>query len=143
MDPTRRLPLGKIGVTVTSLGLGGVPLGGLYHPVDEGEAPRIVRRAWEMGTGHFDNHPFSGHGEAERRMGRVLGEFARAEFTLATKVGRLLRDDVPLDWRLRDGRRPIYRDVPPVQPVFDFSYDGVMRSFEASLERLGMDRVDI
>lgn len=141
MDPTARVPLGKTGLTVTRLGLGGAPLGGLFHAVDDGEAHAVVRRAFEIGLRLFDTAPLYGHGTSETRMGHVLAQLPRAEFTLATKVGRLLRADAPPYPRLQ--RATLYRDVPPVNPVFDFSEDGVLRSVEESLERLGLDRVDI
>jgi D-threo-aldose 1-dehydrogenase len=85
----------------------------------------------------FDTAPLYGHGLAERRLGEVLRSKRRDDFVLATKVGRLLRANVPPE----PGQS--YVDVPPVNPVFDFSYDGVMHSVEESLERLGLDRVDV
>jgi len=85
----------------------------------------------------FDTAPLYGFGLAEQRVGRVLRERPRAEFTLATKVGRLLRAGAPPD----PGQD--FKGVPPVNPVFDFSYDGVMRSAEESRERLGIERLDI
>ncbi|MBA2451372.1 MAG: aldo/keto reductase [Chloroflexi bacterium] len=141
MDPTERVPLGKTGLTVTRLGLGGAPLGGLFHAVDDGEAHAVVRRAFEMGLRLFDTAPLYGHGTSEARMGHVLSTLPRAEFTLATKVGRLLREGAPPYPRLQTAN--LFRDVPNVNPVFDFSEDGVLWSVEESLKRLGMDRVDI
>jgi D-threo-aldose 1-dehydrogenase len=123
MDPTARVPLGRTGLTVSRLALGGAPLGGQLTPPDEATATAVVARALELGLRHFDTAPLYGQGASERRLGRALGALAppRAEIVLATKVGRLLRP----------------------QPVFDFSYDGVLRSFEESLVRLGQDRVDV
>lgn len=117
------------------LGLGAAPLGNLYEPVTEEQALETVDAAWEAGIRYFDTAPLYGHGLAERRLGEALRGRPRHEFRLSTKVGRLL---VP-------GEDPdsIFADVPPVRPVFDYTRDGVMRSFEASLERLGLDRVDI
>lgn len=97
-----------------------------------------IERAWQRGVRFFDTAPLYGHGLAERRLGRALAGRARDDFVLATKVGRLLRKDAP-----SDPRQPFWKGVPPVNPVFDFSYDGVLRSVEESLERLGLDRVDI
>ena len=85
----------------------------------------------------FDTAPLYGHGLAESRLGAVLRTKPREDFVLATKVGRLLREGAPPE----PGQS--YVDVPPVNPVFDFSYDGVMRSLEESLGRLGLDRVDV
>jgi D-threo-aldose 1-dehydrogenase len=97
----------------------------------------VVETAWGSGIRFFDTAPLYGHGLAERRLGSVLREKPRDEFVLATKVGRLLRPDAPPE----PGQA--YKGVPPVNPVFDFSYEGVMRSVEESLGRLGLDRVDI
>ena len=101
------------------------------------EAHRVVEAAWQAGIRFFDTAPLYGHGLAEQRMGAVLRAKPREEFVLATKVGRLLRADAPPE----PGQA--YKGVPPVNPTYDFSYDGVMRSVEESLARLGLDRVDV
>jgi D-threo-aldose 1-dehydrogenase len=137
MNPRERVQLGRTALSVTRFGLGTAPLAGLFEEVDEGQALRVIERAWEAGIRFFDTAPLYGHGLAELRLGRVLRERPRAEFTLATKVGRLLRADVPPE----PGQ--VFRGVPPVNPLFDFSYDGVMRSVEESLERLGLSRIDV
>ena len=105
--------------------------------VSDDEAHRVVEAAWNAGIRFFDTAPLYGHGLAERRLGAVLRTKPRDEFVLATKVGRLLRAGA-----LPEAGQS-YVDVPPVNPVFDFSYDGVMRSVEESLERLGLDRIDV
>ena len=105
--------------------------------VSDDEAHRVVEAAWNAGIRFFDTAPLYGHGLAERRLGAVLRTKPRDEFVLATKVGRLLRAGAPPE------AGQSYVDVPPVNPVFDFSYDGVMRSVEESLERLGLDRIDV
>src|SRR5262249_28026279 len=133
-DHTR---LGKTPLHVTRLGLGTAFLGNLFIPVSDDEAHRVVEAAWHAGIRFFDTAPLYGHGLAERRLGAVLTGKPRDEFVLATKVGRLLRAGAPPE----PGQS--YVDVPPVNPVFDFSYDGVMRSVEESLERLGLDRIDV
>jgi D-threo-aldose 1-dehydrogenase len=118
------------------LGLGGGPLGGLFAPVDETTAAAVVERAWEHGIRLFDVAPLYGHGRAERFVGSALRGKPRDEFTLSTKVGRLLRSEAaeePSDFAETEG----------VGPVFDFSASGVRRSLEESLERLGLDRVDV
>ncbi len=97
----------------------------------------MVEAAWQAGIRFFDTAPLYGHGLAEQRLGAVLRGKPRDEFVLATKVGRLLREDAPPE----PGQA--YKGVPPVNPVYDFSYDGVMRSVEESLARLGLDRVDV
>jgi D-threo-aldose 1-dehydrogenase len=122
---------------VTLLGLGSAPLGGLFHEVSDDEAHRVVDAAWQAGIRFFDTAPLYGHGLAEQRLGAVLRTKPRSEFVLATKVGRLLRAGAPPD------PSQSYKGVPRVNPVFDFSYDGVMQSVEESLTRLGLDHVDV
>jgi len=116
------------------LGLGAAPLGNLYEGVSEEDARATVDAAWVAGIRDFDVAPLYGHGLAERRLGDALRGRPRDQYRLSTKVGRLLVEG-------RD-EESIFIDVPALRPVFDFSYDGVMRSFEASLERLGLDRID-
>jgi len=122
---------------VTRLGLGTAPLAGLFEEVPEQQALAVIRRAWEVGIRFYDTAPLYGHGLAEMRVGKVLRDEPRDEFTLASKVGRLLRADAPPE----PGQS--FRGTPPVNPVFDFSYDGVMRSVEESRERMGIERIDI
>ena len=122
---------------MTQLGLGSAPLGGLFEAVSDDEAHRVVEAAWQAGIRFFDTAPLYGHGLAEQRFGAVLRTKPRDEFVIATKVGRLLRKDAPPE----PGQA--YKGAPPVNPVFDFSYDGVMRSAEESLVRLGLDRIDV
>lgn len=136
-NPTERRQLGSTAVRVTRLGLGCAPIGNLYSAVDEHEALATVDAALDAGLRFFDTAPLYGHGRSESRLGRALATspVARPDVTVATKVGRLL---VP------GATSPtIFADAPDVEPVFDFSSDGVLRSFEASLLRLGLDRVDI
>jgi D-threo-aldose 1-dehydrogenase len=137
LNPRERVPLGRTKLTVTRFGLGTAPLAGLFEAVDEAKAIRTIERAWDAGIRFFDTAPLYGHGLAELRLGKVLRHKPRDEFTLASKVGRLLRADAAPE----PGQS--FRGVPPVNPVFEFSYDGVMRSFQESLERLGLDRIDI
>jgi D-threo-aldose 1-dehydrogenase len=112
-------------------------LGGLFAEVADDDAREAVEAAWAAGVRFFDTAPLYGHGLAERRLGAVLRGRPREAFTLATKVGRLLRGDAPPE----PGQH--FKGVPPVNPAFDFSYDGVLRSVEESLARLGLDRVDL
>ena len=118
-----------------ALGLGCAPLGNLYESVSEDQARATMDAAWDAGIRYFDTAPLYGHGLSERRVGDALRGRPRDEFRLSTKVGRLLVDG-------RDATS-IFADIPPVRPIYDFSYDGVLRSFESSLERLGLDRVDV
>jgi D-threo-aldose 1-dehydrogenase len=132
MDAAERVPLAASGLSVTRLGLGTAPIGGLFRAVAEEEALAIVDRAYELGLRLFDTAPLYGFGLAERRLGRALRDEPRSELVVATKAGSQ-QAGPPAD----DGYT-FERD-----PVFDFSYDGILRSFEESLERLGLDRVDI
>ncbi len=137
--PLVRHRLGRTAVEITRLGLGSAPLGGLFSPVSDDDAAATVARAWDLGIRYFDTAPLYGFGLAERRLGAFLRAQPRDSFVLSTKVGRLLRrtttGEPPPD--------PAYKGTPPERPVFDFSYDGVMRSLDESLARLGLDRIDI
>src|SRR5262245_5293709 len=90
VDPTTRVPFGRTGLSVTRLGLGLAPIGGLFTPVGDAAAAATVARAWERGLRLFDTAPLYGYGLSERRTGAVLARRPRAEFVLATKVGRVL-----------------------------------------------------
>jgi D-threo-aldose 1-dehydrogenase len=141
IDPVARVPLAGTGLEVTRLGLGTGSLGGLFEPVEEEAADAAVRHAYRAGVRLFDTAPLYGFGLAERRLGRALAEFPRDDYVLATKVGRLLRADAPPDRMARTYYYP--KVASDVDPVFDFSYDATMASLEESLERLGLDRVDV
>jgi len=143
MNPSERAPLGDTRLTVARLGLGTAPLGGLFEPVTEAAARATVARAYAAGLRFFDTAPLYGHGLAEERLGGILRQHPRDEFVLATKVGRLLRAGAPPDPSQFHQGQPFYKVTSPLNPVFDFTYDGVMRSVEESLHRLGLDRLDI
>ncbi len=143
MDPLERVPLGRTGLRVTRLGLGTAPLGNLFRPVADAEARAVVDRACRAGLALFDTAPLYGSGLAERRLGDALRGRPRDQLAVATKVGRLLRPDAPPEESQFYRGEPFYKDAPALNPVFDFSYDGVMRSFEESLARLGLERVEI
>jgi D-threo-aldose 1-dehydrogenase len=119
-----------------TLALGCAPLAGLYEPVSEAQARATVDAAWEHGIRMFDTAPHYAAGVSERRLGAALRERPRDEVVLSTKVGRLL---VPAETPDAHG----FPGEPPVRRVFDFSRDGVRRSLEGSLERLGLDRADL
>ncbi|HEY7131309.1 MAG TPA: aldo/keto reductase [Candidatus Limnocylindrales bacterium] len=150
IDPEERRPLGRTGLSVTRLGFGAAPIGGLYRAVADDDAIATVRRAWDLGIRLFDTAPLYGYGAAERRVGAGLAGRPRDAFVLSTKVGRLIvdRDAVPagaeIDRQVLDGREDgSYADVEGRKVVFDYSRDGIRRSIEASLERLGLDRIDV
>jgi D-threo-aldose 1-dehydrogenase len=125
------------------MGLGSAPLGNMFAPVAEAEADATVQRALDLGMRLFDTAPLYGFGIAEQRMGRVLARQPRDSFVLSTKVGRLLRVDAPPDPDYFHAGEPQFKDTPPVNPLYDYSRDGVLRSVEESLQRLGLDRIDI
>lgn len=118
-------------------GFGASTLGNLYRAIDDETAKATVDAAWAQGIRYFDTAPFYGFGLSERRLGDALRHRKSDEIILSTKVGRLL---VPGEG---GGERHGFHSPMPFDPVYDYSYDGVMRSFEASLHRLGLGRIDI
>jgi D-threo-aldose 1-dehydrogenase len=138
MDAAAPVKLGRTDLVVTRLGIGLAPVGGLYEPVGDEQGVATVDRAWERGLRLFDTAPLYGYGLSERRAGRSLARRPRDEYVLATKVGRLLEPggaDIQEHWPEGAGTG--------VAPRFDFSYGAVRTSLESSLERLGLDRVDV
>ncbi|HKA97302.1 MAG TPA: aldo/keto reductase [Streptosporangiaceae bacterium] len=130
--------LGRSAVEVTQLGFGGGPLGGLFAPLDDDTAAGALAAAWDCGIRYFDTSPHYGIGVSERRVGELLRRKLRAEFTLSTKVGRVL---VPQD---PAGRMDESFEVPAThRRVWDFSREGVLRSVDDSLTRIGVDRIDV
>ncbi|TDB81897.1 MULTISPECIES: aldo/keto reductase [unclassified Micromonospora] len=136
MRATQLVPLGRTEVRVTRLGLGLAPIGGMFTSVGDETARATVAAAWRLGLRYFDTAPLYGCGLSERRAGAVLAGRPRAEFTLSTKVGRLL---VPGEGRGQE----FWAEPSGLVPTFDFSAAGVRRSYAESLERLGLDRIDI
>ncbi|TDQ46576.1 aldo/keto reductase [Actinorugispora endophytica] len=135
--PERRL--GSSGVTVSALSLGAAALGNLYSPVSDADADATVRTAWELGMRYVDTAPHYGLGRSEERVGRALRGLPRSSFTLSTKAGRRLRPLGPGERADPQG----FADPPPRQRFWDFGADGVRASVEESLERLGLDRIDV
>jgi len=132
--------LGNGGLTFTELGFGTAPLGNLYRAISDDEAHAVLTRAWELGVRYFDTAPLYGLGLAETRLNRFLRDKPRGDYVLSTKIGRLLRRCEAGEERTGEGN---FFEVPARREVYDYSYDGVMRSLEFSLERLGVDRIDI
>jgi D-threo-aldose 1-dehydrogenase len=131
--------LGNGGLDFTELGFGSAPLGNLYRSISEEEAQAVLEAAWEGGIRYYDTAPLYGLGLSETRLNRFLRGKRRDDYVLSTKVGRLLQACAPEE---RTGIGKFF-DTPSRREVYDYSRDGVMRSFEASLERLGVDRIDI
>ena len=127
--------VGKTQLKIDVLGLGGAPLGGNFADLDYAQGIEIISAALDAGMSYFDTAPWYGFGRSER----VLGDQLRGKsYILSSKVGRLLAPGAvatPMDFGMID---PL-----PFHPVYDYSYDGVMRAFEDGLQRLGLDRIDI
>jgi D-threo-aldose 1-dehydrogenase len=138
MDPLKKVQIGNTSLQVTRLGLGGAPLGGLLQDVQRESAVATIRRALELGINFFDTAPLYGHGKSEMRMCEGLAGTSPDTRVLATKVGRVLEPVEPGTLEKDE-----YDNPAPFKPVFDFSYDGVMRSYSESLKRLQVDRIDI
>lgn len=135
-----RTAIGRGGLSAPPVGYGAAALGNLYQALREDEWPYVVPAAWAGGVRYFDVAPHYGLGLAERRLGESLRQLPRDEFIVSTKVGRLL---VPQDAAGRTDLDNLF-DVPADhRRVRDYSRDGVLRSIEQSLERLGLDRIDI
>jgi D-threo-aldose 1-dehydrogenase len=144
MDPRRRVSTGSTDVLVDQLALGLVPLGDLYREISEEQAQATLQAWWDRGLRTFDVAPLYGFGVAEERLGRFLRSRPRSEFCVSTKVGRRVRPGALPDPTLTmpDGSAQFRATRRGVNPYHDYSRDGVMRSLEESLRRLGLDRVD-
>jgi D-threo-aldose 1-dehydrogenase len=129
-----------LNIDVTPLGLGCAPLGNLYQAISDETATETVEAAWADGIRYFDTAPHYGLGLSERRLGAALAGHPRDEYVLSTKVGRILEPNPAGASELDDQAF----EVPAAyKRRWDFSRDGVLRSLEDSLERLGLDRIDI
>ncbi len=138
MRVTDRRRLGKSGVEVPVIGFGGAPLGNLFQEFSDEQARSAVRAAYDAGMRLFDTAPFYGFGLSEHRIGEALRWLDRDSYVLSTKVGRLLK---PRDPKQLDGG--LFKQILPFEGIYDYSYDGVMRSVEDSLQRLGTFRIDV
>ncbi|UUU29389.1 aldo/keto reductase [Streptomyces sp. CA-210063] len=137
----RTTTLGGSTVEVTQLALGCAAMGNLYHPVTDEVALATVEAAWDAGIRTFDTAPHYGLGLAEKRLGAALRGRPRDTYTVSTKVGRLLAPNPESGFG--DDLAHGFAVPATHRRVWDFTADGVLRSLEASLERLGLDRVDI
>lgn len=132
--------IGQTGLEVTTLGFGAASMGNLYKAVSDDEAKLTLNAAIESGINLYDTAPRYGLGLSERRVGDALRNLNRKDFVLSTKVGRVLTPDRTADTsKLRYGF-----DTPmPFDARYDYTYDGIMRSFEDSIQRLGLAEIDI
>src|SRR5580765_6195454 len=149
-EPTERVPVGQTGLAVTRLGFGAASIGGVFDVIDERAGLATIEHAWELGVRYFDVAPLYGYGASERRLGRILGGRPRDEFVLSTKVGRLVRrvDEIEPGADVDRNAFGDRRDADPTEDtgfrvVFDYSRDGILRSIDESLGRLGLDSIDI
>jgi D-threo-aldose 1-dehydrogenase len=130
--------IGSREIRVSALGFGGAPLGNLYAPVAESATQAAVEEALARGIRYFDTAPFYGYGLSEERIGRALAGSPRGAFVVSTKVGRCIERDHSASPAMNDAFA-----VGGSRAIFDYSRDGVRRSFEASLQRLRLDYIDI
>ncbi|NQW17848.1 MAG: aldo/keto reductase [Chloroflexi bacterium] len=144
MNPFEFTDVGRSDIEVTRLGLGGAPLSGmiladgLFGGAPYDESQRIIKRAYELGVLYFDTAPLYGEGRSEVRYGHAIKDMERDEITISTKVSRLL---VPEDEANLEPYGP--EGIPKFSIEFDFTKEGIHRSLQSSLERLGVDEVEI
>jgi D-threo-aldose 1-dehydrogenase len=135
--------VGRTDLLVPRIGLGTAALGNFQQAISDADAVAVVDRSLEHGVRYVDTAPLYGHGLAESRVGQAVAKVSRDGLVISTKVGRLLREGAARDETQYHNSVPFYRDVPSAGPVWDFSYDGVRRSVEESLERTGLDHFEI
>ena len=135
--PTRQI--GQTELSVSEIGFGGAPLGNLFENVSEQQAQETLQNAWQAGLRYFDTAPFYGYGQSEHRLGHFLRQQNRSDFAISTKIGRVLKATRNLD-TFDKGE---WIGGLPFECHFDYSYDGIMRSHEDSLQRLGLHAVDL
>ncbi len=138
MDPFVRRQIAATSLEVTQLGMGGASLGDMRETIPEAQASATIEAAHAAGIGYFDTSPWYGNGKSELRFGHVLRTKPRASFVLSTKVGRVHRRPADPDTY----RHPTWAGGLPFEPRFDYTRDGVLRSYETSLARLGLNRVE-
>lgn len=136
----RRRKIGQTRLSVTELGFGAASLGNLYREVSRDSSYAAVNKAWDSGIRYFDTAPYYGFGLSERRVGNIIRYRPRGEFVVSTKVGRLLKPDPEHEGL---GMRHGFCSPMPFKPIYDYTYSGVMRSYEDSLQRLGLARIEV
>jgi D-threo-aldose 1-dehydrogenase len=134
-----RTPVRETGVALSRLSFGGAPIGNLYRPTSDEDAREALDAAWDAGIRYFDTAPHYGLGLSERRVGAALRRRPREDVVVSTKVGRLLEPVAEVTGDDDEG----FAVAATHRRRWDFSRDGVLRSLEASLDRLGLERVDV
>lgn len=138
MQPSEKRRFGRTGLDVTAFVFGSAPIGNFLREMEDEVADDMIRHAWDAGVRFYDTAPMYGHGLAELRLGHALRWKKRDEFVLASKVGRVLHAA-----RRSEIDFAPWSNAAPNRMAFDYSYDGTMRSFEDSLQRLGLERIDM
>lgn len=138
MQVSDRRILPRKGLPLTAFGLGCAQMGGLYKATSYAEAEGAFIAAWDAGIRYFDTAPYYGYTRSERRLGTMLAEKERRSFIVSTKAGRLMVPDATIGADESGWVAPL-----PFRPTYDYSYDGIWRSFEDSLQRLGLAHIDI
>ena len=137
MQPSATRTHTRSGLTFTAIGYGGAPIGNFNGAFTDAEAQAMVDQSWDQGVRYFDTAPGYGNGLSEYRLGQALRSRDRTELVLSTKVGRVLTPMIGASTRNGD-----YLDIPPFVATYDYSYDGVMRAVEQSMQRMLTDRFD-
>lgn len=138
MNPSHKNKFGRVDLEVSAFGFGTAPIGNIFKPISEQESDGMIQAAWDGGVRYFDTAPMYGHGLAELRSGHSLRWKHRDDFVLSSKVGRVLKPA-----RRADIDFAPWVEAAPFAMQFDYSYDGTLRAFEDSLQRLGLERMDI
>ncbi len=139
MSELQRRKIGRTAAQVTRLGFGSAPLGDLFEAISEAKAQQTLQAAWDAGVRYFDTAPYYGYGKSEHRVGHFLCQQPRQDFVISTKIGRVFhatRDLATFD-------KGQWADGLPFEFRYDYTYDGIMRSYEDSLQRLGLPSVDM
>ena len=138
MNPNTKVKFGRVDLEVSAFGFGTAPIGNIFREIDEGTSDAMIQRAWSAGVRYFDTAPMYGHGLSELRTGHSLRWENRDDFDLSSKVGRVLKPA-----RKQDIDYAPWTNAGRFTMHFDYSYDGIMRSFEDSLQRMNLERMDI
>ncbi|ETA50108.1 aldo/keto reductase [Ponticoccus alexandrii] len=138
MKPDAKVKFGRTDLEVTAFGFGTAPIGNIFREIDEETSDGMIQGAWDAGVRYYDTAPMYGHGLAELRTGHSLRWKNRDDFVLSSKVGRVLKPA-----RKQDIDYAPWTNAGRFTLNFDYSYDGTMRSFEDSLQRLNLEHMDI